>query len=58
MMHPELEIFSSMRSSPDPIYTQPPPVTRELPIPGERKATGILRQESRSVFMDDVPPHL
>lgn len=56
LMHPELGIFSSTRSSPDPvIYTQP--AVRELPTPGERKMTvSGSRQNSRSVAMDDTIP--
>ncbi|KAF9484084.1 hypothetical protein BDN70DRAFT_872980 [Pholiota conissans] len=43
IMHPELGIFSSARSSPDPASFPP---HRELPIPVERKATGVSRQNS------------
>ncbi|KAF8957517.1 hypothetical protein BDZ97DRAFT_1706876 [Flammula alnicola] len=52
MMHPELEIFSSARSSPDPTPYQQP-VTRELPIPLERRSTAS-RENSRSMAVDEV----
>ncbi|KAF8902552.1 hypothetical protein CPB84DRAFT_1775662 [Gymnopilus junonius] len=49
MMHPELEIFSATRET-----TELPPVTRELPVPHERRGT-VSRQSSMAAMDVDDP---